>query len=91
MNKETLLIQAMEAQLAKPNKAVVNSESSFVRYRIEVAGDQALAREYWNWAISSEEWRRKNPIFGLEVLELQEKLDAIDATVSMPSWGTYGT
>ena len=86
-----ILAEAMKLQLAKPNRAVVNTEASFVRYRLEVAGHEKLAREYWNWVVCHREWRKANPIFGLEVLELQEKLDAIDDSYRMPSWGTYGT
>lgn len=78
----------MKAQLAKPNRAVVNGESSFVRERLDKAGHETLGREYWNWVCSY--WEH-NPIFGEEVLTLQHQLDAIDKQSSMPSWGTYGT
>ena len=86
-----IIAEAMKLQLAKPNRAVVNGEASFVRSRLEVAGHEKLAREYWSWVVSHPEWRKANPVFGLEVLELQEKLDEIDNSCTMPAWGTYGT
>lgn len=82
-----VLIEAMKAQLAKPARAVVNSESAFVKDRISMAGEPELARQYWNWVCSG----RKTPIFGEEVFTLQQQLDAIDKGVTMPDWGTYGT
>lgn len=86
-----ILAEAMKLQLAKPNRAVVNSESGFVKDRLVRQGHVELAREYWNWAVSHPEWRKANPVFGLEVLKLQEKLDEIDNSCTMPAWGTYGT
>lgn len=83
-----ILIEAMKAQIANPARAVVNSESAFVKDRLIKAGEPELAKQYWNWVCMS---GRDTPVFGEEVLELQKQLNAIDKGVTMPSWGTYGT
>lgn len=87
-SENEILIQALEMQVAKPARAVVNFECCFVRERLQNAGYDDLARRYWSWCCSN--WKA-NPIFGPEVQELQLKLDAIDRQSTMPSWGTYGT
>ena len=86
--KINTLIEAMKAQIAKPTRAVVNSESAFVKDRLNKLGEYELASKYWNWVCSR--WET-NAIFGEEVLELQRQLQAIDSKVTMPAWGTYGT
>jgi hypothetical protein len=83
-----ILIEALENQVARPARAVVNFEASFVRDRLQNAGHDDLARRYWSWTCSN--WRA-NPIFGPEVLALQKELESIDRQSTMPSWGTYGT
>ena len=83
-----VIIDAQEAQLKNPARAVVNSESTFVKDRIVKAGFPDLAKEYWNWVCMS---NRDKPVFGERVLELQKQLKAIDDQSTMPSWGTYGT
>ena len=84
-----MLIEAMQAQIANPTRAVVNSESAFVKDRLNKLGQTSLASEYWNWVCM---YRRGVPnYFGEEVAALQEQLDAIDKGVEMPAWGTYGT
>ena len=88
MSDTEILIQALNAQLANPARAVVNFECSFVRDRLYASGHDNLARRYWSWVCSN--WEA-NPIFGSEVQELQLKLDAIDRQSIMPAWGTYGT
>lgn len=82
------LITAMKAQLAKPNRAVVNSETAFVKDRLYDMGEKDLAKEYWNWNCGR--WE-DNPKFGPEVQELQTQLRNIDKGITMPEWGTYGT
>lgn len=81
-----VVVEAMKKQIQKPAKAVVNSESAFVKYEI-AKEDSKLATFYWNWVCMG----KKKGVFSEEVEKLQEQLDAIDAGISMPSWGTYGT
>lgn len=88
-----LIAAAQSQQLAKPARAVVNSESAFVADILRKQGHTDLAKEYWNWVCSSVS---NDPIkgkerFGAEVYEQYIQLRAIDAQQSMPSWGTYGT
>lgn len=78
---------AQRAQLEKPTRAVVNSESAFVAQRLRNDGYTGVAARYWSWSCGHENREE----FGDEVYELQMKLKEIDAGVSMPSWGTYGT
>jgi hypothetical protein len=90
-NMEQIIINCIKAQLAKPTRTCVNSESAFVRERIEMEADKILARKYWNWAISNASWRAANPVFGGLVVQLQLQLDAIDNAITLPDWATYGT
>ena len=46
MTDTEILIQALNAQLANPARAVVNFECSFVRDRLDIAGHNDLARRY---------------------------------------------
>ena len=84
----TVLVEMMKAQIAKPAKACVNFEASFVRSNLANAGYDELARQYWNWFCTKS---RTAEIFGSEVVRLQEVLDAIDKGCTLPSWATYGT
>ncbi len=84
----TVLIEVMKEQIAKPTRAVVNSESAFVMDKLNSRGEYELAKAYWNWVCSS---GRDTAIFGEEVMELQKQLRAIDKQSTMPAWGTYGT
>lgn len=77
----------MKAQIAKPTRAVVNSESAFVKDRLNKLGEYELAKSYWNWVCMN----RTKPVFGDEVMALQDQLNVIDKQSTMPSWGTYGT
>lgn len=86
-SKINILIETMKAQLANPTRAVVNSESAFVKDRLNKLGEYELANSYWNWVCMN----RSKPIFGEEVMNLQDQLNAIDKLSTMPSWGTYGT
>jgi hypothetical protein len=82
------LVDAMRAQLAKPARAIVNSECAFVADRLRTMGEHDLAKEYWSWTCSS--WEQ-NPKYGREVQELQTQLRAIDKQYTMPEWGYKGT
>jgi len=91
MENQMIVVEAMKLQLANPTRAVVNGESSFVKDRLYRAGHPELARTYWNWVCCSSTWRQNNSIFGQEAVLIQEQLEAIDKSYSMPAWGTYGT
>lgn len=84
----TVLLEVLQEQIAKPNRAVVNSESAFVKDKLNQRGEPELAKAYWNWVCSS---GRDLPMFGPEALEFQRQLNAIDKQSTMPDWGTYGT
>jgi hypothetical protein len=88
MNQIEILIEEMKIQLAKPARAVVNSECAFVVDRLNARGECGLAKEYWSWTCSS--WEQ-NPKYGPEVQELQTQLRAIDKQYTMPEWGYKGT
>lgn len=83
-----VLIEVMKEQIAKPTRAVVNSESAFVKDKLNQRGETDLAKQYWNWICCA---GRDTPMFGDEVMELQKQLNAIDKKSTMPAWGTYGT
>lgn len=84
MNKEAIL-SAMTAQLAKPTRAVVNSESAFVAQRLRDAGHMDEAKAYWNWVCMG----KSAKTFGQDVADLQVQLDALDTPLDS-SW-TRGT
>lgn len=86
MNEIELIIEAQEAQLAKPTRACVNSESAFVAQRLRDAGHLDLAKRYWSMACSS-----SKSAFGEVVRANEEKLKQIDNGFVMPDWGTKGT
>jgi hypothetical protein len=81
-----IIAREQRAQLAAPARAVVNSESAFVRSRIGQAGYPELAREYWSWSCRGGRGR-----YTEEVIELEARMRAIDQGCTMPAWGTYGT
>lgn len=83
----TIIAQAQRAQLAKPARAVVNSETAFVSDRITDAGYPEIASKYWSWSC-----RREFAVgYNEEVRELQQQLIALSNRDVMPAWGTYGT
>ena len=87
MEVSKIIAEAQRKQLEKPTRAVVNSESAFVAQRLRDEGHVDVSKKYWSWVCGG-----KSPdVFGEEVYELEMKLKEIDAGVSMPSWGTYGT
>jgi hypothetical protein len=86
MNEIDLIIEAQEAQLAKPTRACVNSESAFVAQRLRDAGHVDLAKRYWSFVCSS-----NKDLFGEVVRANEEKLKEIDRGFVMPEWGTKGT
>lgn len=82
------LIQILEAQVARPTRAVVNSEGRFVFDKLNEIGLNELASRYWRWYCG-----RVDVEFEADqdVVALTRKLKAIDAGISMPNWGTRGT
>lgn len=91
MNKIVFEFQA--AQLAKPTRACVNSESAFVAEKIRDAGYPELAKSYWSWVCSSPELNPSNAVkaFGVECYEQYVQLRAIDKGFTMPEWGYKGS
>lgn len=90
MENVQFLIQAMKEQIAKPARAVVNSESAFVKDRLYKMGYAELGAQYWSWVCSA---NRNIPVFGDEVMELQRKLKEVDAGCAPVvddkfTWGT---
>ncbi len=88
MMNVAVLIEVLKEQIANPARACVNSESAFVKDKLNKRGETELATAYWNWVCM---YQRDLPVFGEEVLALQRQLTAIDKQQTMPSWGTYGT
>jgi hypothetical protein len=85
-----LIRDAQAMQISNPNRAVVNSESSFAAQRIRSV-DAELADEYWSWARSfSPDWKNAGK-YGDVVKEQQIKMNEIDQEQTMPSWGYAGT
>jgi len=80
------IIEAQEAQLAKPARACVNSESSFVAQRLRQSGFAEAAKLYWNWVTTD-----KRAITDVKVIELEAALKVIDSHFTMPDWGCRGT
>ena len=85
MNEE-LVIEAQQHIINNPKRAVVNSESSFVKEYISKT-DVQLSRTYWSYACGS----IKNPFTNPVIEENQKILDSIDKGYTMPEWGYRGT
>ena len=79
---------AIKQQIARPARAGVNNEAAFVAHHLTLGGYECISKAYWNWTCSS---RKNEPIFGEEILALQNELVAIDKQYTIPAWGTYGT
>lgn len=82
-----IVLNAQETLINKPKRAVVNSESCFVRDLISKQ-DKELARTYWSWVCGP-----SNNVFSSDsrVVENEKKLKAIDLSIEMPKWGYSGT
>lgn len=83
-----VIAEAQRKQLAKPARAVVNSEAVFVAQTLRNQGYVEIAAAYWSWNCGSAGFGND---FSQEVRDLQQQLRAIDAGQTMPDWGTYGT
>ena len=85
-----IIIEAQTAQIAKPARALVNSECAFVSDKITHSYNRPeLAKEYWRWVCS--EARHGSLQYGQEVLDQYNTLRKIDAGQTMPEWGYKGT
>lgn len=83
------LVSIMQEQISSPARAMVNGESAFVASKLSKVGFDSLSVAYWSWACMH---KRTDPLlFGEEVAGLQDQLDAIDKSTSIPEWGTWGT
>jgi hypothetical protein len=72
-----ILRSVLKEQIAKPCKAVINSEAAFVQEKLFKARQPALANAYWNWVCSN---YSNNPGFDTNIVELQNQLNHIDQT-----------
>jgi hypothetical protein len=85
-----IVIEAQHQMIDFPKKAVVNSESFFVKEIIKQQ-DYDLAMDYWSWvcALPNSKW---SELFNDPTIQANQKLlKAIDASVKMPSWGYANT
>lgn len=83
------LVSIMQEQISSPARAMVNGESAFVASKLSKLGFDSLSVAYWSWACMH---KHTDPLlFGEEVAGLQDQLDAIDKSTSIPEWGTRGT
>lgn len=71
---EAFLYNTIQQQIKNPRRAVVSSESAFVRERLEQAGKHELARKYWSWVASGYDphWKMQ------AIYDAQRQLDAIE-------------
>lgn len=85
------VVVAQQQIIDNPVRAMVNSESSFVRDLLSKV-DERLARDYWNWVCGAcSQWTKKN-FSDVRILQNQSKLKAVDmAMPEMPAWGYAGT
>lgn len=72
-----ILKSVLKEQIAKPCKAIVNSESAFVQDKLLKAGQPDLASAYWKWVCTGLN-AANNPGFDEEIVELQNQLNQID-------------
>lgn len=84
----SILAEVLQAQVDKPTRAVVNSESAFVYNKLRKLNHIKLADQYWGWVCS---YPRTSLFFDDKIDKLQSDLDKIDKKITMPTWGTYGT
>ena len=83
-----IILTAQEKQIKNPARAIVNSESAFVKNTISKV-DPKLAMEYWKWVCGS--FKSDNELFGPIVYANELTLAKIDAEQTMPAWGYSGT
>lgn len=82
----TIIDQIIEAQkfiIANPVRACVNSESSFVKERLQKQGYDEAATLYWKFVC-----RCGNRITDETVIAQEQQLKS---NFNMPVWGTSGT
>ena len=84
---EEFLYNTIQQQIENPRYAVVNSESAFVRDRLEQAGKHELARKYWSWIASG-----YDPHWKLQAIySAQRQLDAVESKSPRLGPGDLGT
>lgn len=86
----THIQQIIEAQayfIENPVSACVNSESSFVKQRLQQQGFLQAASLYWSFATS----RNAKYVMSDETVIAQEKQLDKASNFNMPAWGTSGT
>jgi hypothetical protein len=88
-NQIQTVVEAQQQIINNPVKAVVNSESTWVRQLISET-DYELSTDYWMWVCSN--CSKKNLTFSDTLIRgNQEILESVDRTVTMPSWGYSNT
>jgi hypothetical protein len=75
------IIEAQQFIIANPARSCVNSESSFVKQRLQQQGFAEAANLYWNFTCSN----GKRYISDSIVVELEMQLST--TKFNMPAWG----
>lgn len=90
MDHIELIIEAQKFIIANPVRACVNSESSFVKQRLQNQGHTEAARLYWNFICVPS---IPNPLNNAKEIETLKNLQKVleGNKFVMPSWGTSGT
>lgn len=81
------IIEAQQYFIENPVRACVNSESSFVKQRLQQQGNMVAASLYWNFVC----FRNVKYIMSDETIIAQEKQLDNASNFKMPAWGTVGT
>lgn len=77
-----IINKIQKEQLSNPRRSMVNGEGAFVTDKLNRLNYDQLAEYYWSTYCNS-----YFKITNESVLELISKLQEIDDTVDMPSWG----
>ena len=85
-----IVIEAQNQIIDFPKKAVVNSESSFVKDIINLQ-DPELASAYWSWVCDLEKPSSLKLFNDTTIRSNQLELEKIDKSFRMPNWGYAGT
>lgn len=81
------IIEAQQYFIENPVRACVNSESSFVKERLQKQGFTEAASAYWNFVC----FRNEKFVMSDETVIAQEKQLGKASSFNMPAWGTSGT
>ena len=85
-----IVVEAQHQIIDNPKKAVVNSESAFVKDIINQQ-DPELASAYWSWVCALERPSYLKLFNDSTIRANQALLEAVDGAITMPSWGYAGT